>query len=92
VTTCGRRLTFGVSTLVDGDRLQVTPHAPQLPSGVIVTDHDHRIGMTAHVLARLGRAPGDELAFVLDDDACIDESWAGFVVDLAAVHRALWRR
>ncbi len=83
---------FGISTQLDGDTLQVIPHAPQPPSCVIITDHDHRIGMTAHVLARLGRAPKDALPFALDDDACIDESWPGFAHALSVAHRAIWQR
>jgi 3-phosphoshikimate 1-carboxyvinyltransferase len=82
---------FGVSAIGNGDQLQVVPRPPQPPSGVIVTDHDHRIGMTAHVLARLGRSPSDTLPVVLDDEACIEESWPGFVTALAAAQRALWR-
>jgi 3-phosphoshikimate 1-carboxyvinyltransferase len=83
---------FGIPTHVDDDTLQVLPRAPQPPTGVVVTDHDHRIGMAAHVLARLGRAPKDALSFALDDDDCIDESWPGFVSALSLVHRAIWQR
>jgi 3-phosphoshikimate 1-carboxyvinyltransferase len=84
--------TFGIPVDVDSDgaSLVVGPAAPRAPASPIVTDHDHRIGMTAHVLARLGRAPDDVLPFTLDDDGCVDESWPGFVDVVSAAHRALW--
>jgi 5-enolpyruvylshikimate-3-phosphate synthase len=63
---------------------------PRAPTGPIVTDHDHRLGMSAHVLARLGRAPDDTLPITLDDDGCVDESWPGFIDVVTATHRALW--
>lgn len=83
---------FGIAVDLDdeGEGLVVRPAVPRAPSGRIVTDHDHRIGMTAHVLARLGRAPDDVLPVMLDDDGCIDESWPGFVDVVSATHRALW--
>jgi len=81
---------FAIPVDVDGDGLVVTPATPQAPTAPIVTDHDHRIGMTAHVLARLGRAPDDTLPVTLDDDGCVDESWPGFVDVVGATHRALW--
>lgn len=73
-----------------GDALVITPATPRAPTTPIVTDHDHRIGMSAHVLARLGRASDDVLPLTLDDDGCVDESWPGFVDVVTATHRALW--
>jgi 3-phosphoshikimate 1-carboxyvinyltransferase len=74
----------------DGEGLVITPAMPRAPTAPIITDHDHRIGMTAHVLARLGRPPGDTLPITLDDDGCVDESWPDFVDVITAAHRALW--
>lgn len=81
---------FAIPVDVDGDGLVIMPAAAGAPVTAILTDHDHRIGMTAHVLARLGRAPDDILPLLLDDDGCVDESWPGFVDVVTAAHRALW--
>lgn len=81
---------FAIPVDVDGDDLVITPATPRTPTVPIVTDHDHRLGMSAHVLARLGRAPDDTLPITLDDDGCVDESWPGFVDVVTATHRALW--
>ena len=65
----------------------ITPGPWSAPTAAIVTDHDHRIGMTALVMAAVL-----DVEVELDDPGCVDESWRGFAgVDgqLAAVGRAL---
>jgi 3-phosphoshikimate 1-carboxyvinyltransferase len=90
ITDLLRSFAVPVDVDSDGDGLVVSPATPRAPATPIVTDHDHRIGMTAHVLARLGRPPDRTLPITLDDDGCVDESWPGFVDVVTAAHRALW--
>jgi 3-phosphoshikimate 1-carboxyvinyltransferase len=83
---------FGATaTMIDDDSLQVTPGPSRLPERIIQTDHDHRIAMTAAVLAGMQQGGGDDVseAVVLDDPDCADESWPGFVAQLAAVRASL---
>ena len=79
---------FGVSaTINDDDDLHIEPGPWTEPVEPIRTDHDHRLAMTALVMAAHAG-----VAVTLDDDACVDDSWAGFAgVDgqLAAVATAL---
>ena len=83
---------FGATAaMIDDDSLQVTPGPARRPDRIIQTDHDHRIAMTAAVLAAMQQGDGDDVseAVVLDDADCADESWPGFVAQLAAVRAAL---
>lgn len=78
---------FGVRADAVDDDLVITPGPWSAPTAAIVTDHDHRIGMTALVMAAVL-----DVEVELDDPGCVDESWRGFAgVDgqLAAVGRAL---
>jgi 3-phosphoshikimate 1-carboxyvinyltransferase len=65
---------FGVRTVVDGDSLTIHPGPWTAPAAPICTDHDHRVGMTALVMARVLGVDVE-----LDDPDCVKESWAGFV-------------
>jgi 3-phosphoshikimate 1-carboxyvinyltransferase len=67
---------FGVRTVVDGDSLTIEPGPWTAPTSPICTDHDHRVGMTALVMARVLGVDVE-----LDDPDCVKESWAGFVGD-----------
>lgn len=81
---------FGLTVELDDDSLTIQPGPLRAPTAPVVTDHDHRIGMTALVLARLGRPPGETLAVTLDDDDCVAESWPGFPGVVDDVQRRLW--
>ncbi len=79
---------FGAGVeFVDDDGLRVVPGPGRRPGAPIVTDHDHRIGMTAAVLGAMHQPVPTAVA--VDDPGCVDESWPGFVAQLAAVRRAL---
>jgi len=79
---------FGVRATVNSDDdLHIVPGPWAAPTAPICTDHDHRLAMTALVMATHAG-----VAVTLDDDLCVDDSWAGFAgVDgqLAAVAEAL---
>ena len=78
------------AAMINDDSLQVMPGPARRPDRIIQTDHDHRIAMTSAVLAAM-QQDGDDVseAVVLDDADCADESWPGFVAQLAAVRAAL---
>lgn len=75
---------FGVDVNVDGDDIVIVPGPWRAPTAPIVTDRDHRIGMTALVMAAVIGVDVE-----LDDTACVDDSWRGFAAQLAAVAEAL---
>lgn len=74
---------FGVDAVLDDDDLQIFPGPWRAPSAPVRTDHDHRLAMTALVMGAVADVP-----VTLDDDACVDDSWAGFAAQLAAVIEA----
>jgi len=75
---------FGAGVeFVDDDGLRVVPGPGRIPEAPIVTDHDHRIGMMAAVLGAMKHPVPTDVA--VDDPGCVDESWPGFVAQLAAV-------
>lgn len=79
---------FGAGVaFVDDDGLRVVPGPGRIPEAPIVTDHDHRIGMMAAVLGAMNQPVPTDVA--VDDPGCVDESWPGFVAQLAAVRRVL---
>lgn len=81
---------FGVRTVVEGDSLTIHPGPWTAPTSPICTDHDHRVGMTALVMARVLGVDVE-----LDDPDCVKESWAGFVGEngqLAAAAHAIGLR
>ena len=77
---------FGARAHISGDDLVIfgVPAARGAGGAAvpIVTDHDHRIGMSALVLSAL---TGRDV--VLDDPDCVDESWPHFRAVLADVRR-----